>query len=33
MPPVPLVDPAATDTSHVLVDREGIARITRNASK
>jgi 3-hydroxyacyl-[acyl-carrier-protein] dehydratase len=26
MPPVPLIDPAATDTSHVLVDREGIAR-------
>jgi 3-hydroxyacyl-[acyl-carrier-protein] dehydratase len=26
MPPVPLIDPATTDTSHVLVDREGIAR-------
>ena len=26
MPPVPLIDPAAIDTSHVLVDREGIAR-------
>ena len=26
MPPVPLIDPAAVDTSHVLVDREGIAR-------
>ena len=26
MPPVPLIDPATTDTSHVLVDREGIGR-------
>jgi 3-hydroxyacyl-[acyl-carrier-protein] dehydratase len=26
MPPVPLVDPAAIDTSRVLVDREGICR-------
>jgi 3-hydroxyacyl-[acyl-carrier-protein] dehydratase len=26
MPPAPLVDPAAIDTSRVLVDREGIAR-------
>ena len=26
MPPVPLIDPAAVDTSHVLVDREGIGR-------
>ena len=26
MPPVPLVDPAAIDTSRVLVDREGIRR-------
>ena len=25
MPPVALIDPAAIDTSHVLVDREGIA--------
>jgi 3-hydroxyacyl-[acyl-carrier-protein] dehydratase len=26
MPPAPLVDPGAIDTSHVLVDREGIRR-------
>ena len=26
MPPAPLIDPAAIDTSHVLVDREGISR-------
>jgi 3-hydroxyacyl-[acyl-carrier-protein] dehydratase len=26
MPPAPLVDPATIDTSHVLVDREGIAK-------
>jgi 3-hydroxyacyl-[acyl-carrier-protein] dehydratase len=26
MPPVHLIDPATVDTSHVLVDREGIAR-------
>ena len=26
MPPVALIDPAAIDTSHVLVDREGIGR-------
>ena len=26
MPPAPLIDPAAIDTSHVLVDREGIGR-------
>ncbi len=26
MPPVALIDPASVDTSHVLVDREGIAR-------
>ena len=26
MPPAPLVDPAAIDTSHILVDRQGIGR-------